>query len=338
MPLEAVAVGDLLRVRPGEKVPIDGVVTEGASAVEEALVTGEPLPAEKGPGDPVVGGTLNAHGTLVVRAEHVGEETLVARIVAMVSDAQRSRAPIQRVADATAEVFVPAVVAVAVIAFGVWAILGPEPRFAHALLAAVAVLIIACPCALGLATPMSIMVAAGRGAQAGVLFRDAEAIEGLQAVDTLLVDKTGTLTEGRPRLERVEAASGFDEEEVLRLAASLERGSEHPLAAALVAGAEFRGLALASPEDFEAAADAASSAGSRAGVSSSGASACSRNTASREESSRAEPSDCAPRAGPWCCSPSTGGRRVSWRSPTPSSRRRAMPSSRSTARACASSC
>jgi Cu+-exporting ATPase len=253
VPLEAIVVGDLLRVRPGEKVPIDGVVTEGASAVEEALVTGEPLPAEKGPGDAVVGGTLNGRGTLVVRAEHVGDETLVARIVAMVAEAQRSRAPIQRVADAAAEVFVPTVVVVALLAFGAWAVLGPEPRLAHALLASVAVLIIACPCALGLATPMSIMVAAGRGAKAGVLFRDAETLEGLQAVDTLLVDKTGTLTEGRPRLERVEPAAGFGEDEVLRLAASLERGSEHPLAAALVTGAEDRGLELTSPEGFEAA-------------------------------------------------------------------------------------
>jgi Cu+-exporting ATPase len=252
VPLEAVVVGDLLRVRPGEKIPVDAVVTEGASAVEEALVTGEPMPAEKGPGDAVVGGTLNGRGTLVVRAEHVGDETLVARIVAMVADAQRSRAPIQRVADAAAQVFVPAVVLVALLAFAAWATLGPEPRLAHALLASVAVLIIACPCALGLATPMSIMVAAGRGATAGVLFSDAEALEGLQAVDTLLVDKTGTLTEGRPHLERVESASGFEEDEVLRLAASLERGSEHPLAAAVVAGAESRGLELASPEAFEA--------------------------------------------------------------------------------------
>jgi Cu+-exporting ATPase len=199
-----------------------------------------------------VGGTLNGLGTLVVRAEHVGDETLVARIVAMVADAQRSRAPIQRVADAAAEVFVPAVVVIALLAFGAWATLGPEPRLAHALLASVAVLIIACPCALGLATPMSIMVAAGRGATAGVLFSDAEALEGLQAVDTLLVDKTGTLTEGRPRLERVVPAAGFDEKEVLRLAASLERGSEHPLAAAIVGGAQSQSLELASPEAFEA--------------------------------------------------------------------------------------
>jgi Cu+-exporting ATPase len=210
------------------------------------------MPSEKGPGDAVVGGTLNGRGTLVVRAEHVGDETLVARIVAMVAEAQRSRAPIQRVADAAAQFFVPAVVLVAMLAFGAWATLGPEPRLAHALLVSVAVLIIACPCALGLATPMSIMVAAGRGATAGVLFSDAEALEGLQAVDTLLVDKTGTLTEGRPRLERVEPVSGFGEDEVLHLAASLERGSEHPLAAALVAGAESRGLELSNPEAFEA--------------------------------------------------------------------------------------
>jgi Cu+-exporting ATPase len=251
VPLEAVRPGDRLRVRPGEKVPVDGVVLEGASAVDEALVTGEPIPVEKRPGDRLVGGTLNGRGALVLRAERVGADTLVARIVALVAEAQRSRAPIQRLADAVSAVFVPAVLGVAVLAFAGWAWLGPEPRLAHALLAAVSVLIIACPCTLGLATPMSIAVATGRGARAGVLFRDAEAIERLRRVDTLLVDKTGTLTEGRPRLARVEAAPGFEADEVLRLAASLERASEHPLAAALLAGAEERALRLAAVERFE---------------------------------------------------------------------------------------
>jgi P-type Cu+ transporter len=248
--LEEVAAGDLVRVRPGEKVPVDGVVMEGHSAVDESMVTGEPIPVEKQVGDRVVGATVNGAGSLVVRAERVGSETLLAQIVRMVAEAQRSRAPIQRLADVVASWFVPAVVASAAVAFAVWASLGPEPRMAHALVNAVAVLIIACPCALGLATPMSIMVASGRGATAGVLFRNAEAIELLRDVDTLVVDKTGTLTEGRPRLASLRALAGLGEDEVLRLAASLERGSEHPLAAAIVAGAESRGLKLASAQDF----------------------------------------------------------------------------------------
>jgi Cu+-exporting ATPase len=251
VPLDAVVPGDLLRIRPGEKIPVDGVVLEGRSAVDESMLTGEPIPVEKGPGDRAVGATVNQTGGLVIRAERVGAETLLAQIVRMVAEAQRSRAPIQGLADQVSAWFVPAVIAVALAAFAAWAVLGPEPRLTHALVNAVAVLIIACPCALGLATPMSIMVAMGRGAQAGVLFRNAEAIERLRAVDTLVVDKTGTLTEGRPQLAAAEALPGFAEDELLRLAASLERGSEHPLAAAIVAGAEARGLALAAPERFE---------------------------------------------------------------------------------------
>jgi Cu+-exporting ATPase len=250
VPLEAVGAGDRLRIRPGEKIPVDGVVLEGRSAVDESMLTGEPLPVEKNAGDRVVGATVNQTGSLVIRAEKVGAETLLAQIVRMVAEAQRSRAPIQRLADQVAAWFVPAVVAAALLSFAVWALVGPEPRLAHALVNAVAVLIIACPCALGLATPMSIMVATGRGAAAGVLFKNAEAIEKLRQVDTLVVDKTGTLTEGRPQLVAVEALAGSSEDELLRLAASLERGSEHPLAAAIVAGAESRGLALAAPERF----------------------------------------------------------------------------------------
>jgi Cu+-exporting ATPase len=249
--LEALQPGDRLRVRPGEKVPVDGVVLEGRSAVDESMLSGEPIPVEKGPGDRLVGGTLNQTGSLVMRAERVGSETLLARIVALVSEAQRSRAPIQRLADVVAGWFVPAVVAAAVATCAVWGLFGPEPRMAHALVNAVAVLIIACPCALGLATPMSVMVATGRGAGVGVLFRDAEAIEVLRQVDTLVVDKTGTLTEGRPRLAAVEPAPGFDEATLLRLAASLERGSEHALAAAIVGEAQERGLQLLAVEGFE---------------------------------------------------------------------------------------
>ncbi len=251
VPLDAVGVGDRLRVRPGEKVPVDGCVVDGTSFVDESMVTGEPVPVEKQPGDRVVGATLNGSGSFVMRAEKVGVDTLLARIVAMVGDAQRSRAPIQRVADAVAAWFVPIVMLVAAATFGAWASFGPEPRLAHALVNAVAVLIIACPCALGLATPMSIMVATGRGASQGVLFRNAEAIEVLRDVDTLVVDKTGTLTEGRPDLASVVAAPGFEETGLLHLAASLERGSEHPLAAAVARGAASRGIALVEPEGFE---------------------------------------------------------------------------------------
>ena len=251
VPLDLVRVGDRLRVRPGEKVPTDGVVLEGASHVDESMLTGEPLPVAKSSGDRVTGATLNGEGALVMRAERVGAETLLAQIVRTVAEAQRSRAPIQRIADRVSAVFVPAVLAVAALTFAVWASVGPDPRMAHALLNAVAVLIIACPCALGLATPLSIMVATGKGAQAGVLFRDAEAIEVLRQVDTLVVDKTGTLTEGRPQLVGVEPAPGFDESSLLALAAALERSSEHPLAAAIVRGAESRGVPQLPAESFE---------------------------------------------------------------------------------------
>ncbi|HEX9564496.1 MAG TPA: copper-translocating P-type ATPase [Gemmatimonadaceae bacterium] len=250
VPLEQVRIGDRLRVRPGEKVPVDGVVLEGASSVDEAMVSGEPIPVEKHAGDRVVGATVNGTGALVMRAERVGADTLLARIVAMVAEAQRSRAPIQKLADVVSGWFVPAVIVIAIITFVVWSRVGPEPRMAHALINAVAVIIIACPCALGLATPLSIMVATGKGASMGVLFRNAEAIEVLRKVDTLLVDKTGTLTEGKPKLVTVQAAAGFTEEDVLRLAATLERGSEHPLAAAIVTGAEARGASLTSASDF----------------------------------------------------------------------------------------
>ena len=242
IPLDAVRPGDRLRVRPGERVPTDGVVVEGTSAVDESMVTGESIPVEKAPGARVTGGTVNLTGSFILRAERVGSDTLLAQIVRMVSEAQRSRAPIDRLADVVAAWFVPSVIVVALLAFGAWMWLGPEPKFSHALLSAVSVLIIACPCALGLATPMSIMVGVGRGAQNGVLFKNAEALEVLERVDTLVVDKTGTLTEGRPRLLSVVTSGGMTEAEVLTLAASLERASEHPLAAAILAGARERGL------------------------------------------------------------------------------------------------
>jgi len=250
LPLERVQPGDVLRVRPGEKVPVDGVVLEGASALDESLVTGESIPVEKAPGDRLIGATVNGTGGLLMRAERVGADTLLAQIVRMVSEAQRSRAPIQRLADVVAAWFVPTVVAVAVLTFVIWALAGPEPRLGHAVVNAVSVLIIACPCALGLATPMSIMVGTGRGATSGVLIKHAEALEVMEKVDTLVVDKTGTLTEGRLRLMTVTAAPGFDEDEILRLGAALERASEHPLAAAIVAGAEARGLVLPEVKAF----------------------------------------------------------------------------------------
>jgi len=247
VPLEFVRPGDILRVRPGEKVPVDGAVTEGESAVDESMITGEAMPVEKRPGDPVIAGTVNGPGSFLMQARHVGSETVLAQIVRMVGEAQRSRAPIQRVADAVAAWFVPAVVIAAAVAFVLWLLYGPEPRFAYALVAAVSVLIIACPCALGLATPMSIMVGTGRGARAGVLIRNAEALEILHKVNTLVVDKTGTLTEGKPKLVTIDGSA-----ETLRLAASLEQASEHPLASAIVAAARERGLTLAKPEQFRA--------------------------------------------------------------------------------------
>ena len=251
VPLEDVHVGNKLRVRPGEKIPVDGVVLEGASAVDESMISGEAIPIEKQPGARLTGATLNGTGSLVMRAERVGSETLLAQIVRMVSEAQRSRAPIQKFADVVAGYFVPIVVAVAALTFAVWALAGPQPRLAHALVNSVAVMIIACPCALGLATPMSIMVAMGKGATNGILFKNAEAIEVLRKVDTLVVDKTGTLTEGKPKLVSVKSAADYDDTALLRLAASLERGSEHPLASAILHGAEARGVAPVAVEGFE---------------------------------------------------------------------------------------
>ena len=251
VPLEHVIVGDLLRVRPGEKVPVDGVVVEGRSAVDESMISGEPVPVEKVLGDKVTGATVNGTGSLLMRAERVGRDTMLSQIVRMVADAQRSRAPIQALADKVSGWFVPAVVLISLAAFLVWSLVGPEPRLAHALVNAIAVLIIACPCALGLATPMSIMVGTGRGATSGVLVKNAEALELMEKIDTLVVDKTGTLTLGKPKLISVVPAQGFDEADTLRLAAAIEKGSEHPLAAAIVEGAQERGLDLPASSDFE---------------------------------------------------------------------------------------
>jgi Cu+-exporting ATPase len=250
VPLDVVKPGERLRVRPGEKVPVDGTVAEGQSAVDESMVTGEPIPIEKHAGDRVIGGTVNGTGAFVMRAERVGSETLLAQIVQMVAEAQRSRAPIQKLADVVSSYFVPTVVLAAIVTFVAWAWIGPEPWLAHALVNAVAVLIIACPCALGLATPMSIMVAAGKGATSGVLFKDAEAIEVMRSVNTLVVDKTGTLTEGKPKVVSVEQAEGINPKDLLRWAASLERGSEHPLAAAIVRGAQEQGIELTEAKGF----------------------------------------------------------------------------------------
>ena len=254
VPLDQVKRGDKLRVRPGERIPVDGAILEGASAIDESMVTGEPMPVEKGAGDKVTGGTLNTSGSFIMEAERVGSETMLAQIVKLVSEAQRSRAPLQRLADRVAAYFVPAVIAVAILSFAGWILFGPEPRFAHSLVAAVSVLIIACPCALGLATPMSIMVAVGRGAHAGVLVRNAEALETLAKVDTLVVDKTGTLTEGKPRVAAVSVfeGGGFSKEGLLWLAASVERASEHPLARAIVDAAKDKGVELAEVSEFRA--------------------------------------------------------------------------------------
>jgi Cu+-exporting ATPase len=252
--LQDVKIGDLLRVRPGEKVPVDGILTEGTSAVDESMISGEPIPIEKNSGDRVVAGTINSAGTFVLRTERVGRDTLLAQIVQMVGQAQRSRAPIQRLADRVSSWFVPSVIAAAIITFVIWMVIGPEPRFAYALLNAVAVLIIACPCALGLATPMSVMVGVGRGAVEGVLIKNAEALEVMERVNTLVVDKTGTLTEGKPKVVAIVPAgviNHINEVELLRLAASVERGSEHPLAAAIVSAAEQRGLRLSPVSKFK---------------------------------------------------------------------------------------
>lgn len=249
--LDLIAIGDRLRVRPGEKVPVDGELVEGRVSIDESMVTGESMPITKETGDKVIGGAINKTGSFVMRAEKIGADTLLSQIVQMVAQAQRSRAPIQRMADLVSGWFVPTVIAMAIIAFAAWAIVGPEPRFIFGLVAAVSVLIIACPCALGLATPISIMVGVGRGAQAGVLIKNAEALERLETIDTLVVDKTGTLTEGRPAVIAIQPAAGFEENEILRLAASLERGSEHPLADAIVRAAADRGLALSSPGEFD---------------------------------------------------------------------------------------
>ena len=252
IPLEDIQVGDRLRVRPGEKVPVDGEVIEGRSSVDESMITGEPVPVEKTRGDPATGATINGTGSLVIEAQRVGADTMLSQIVQMVAKAQRSRAPIQKYADKVAGWFVPAVIGGAVIAFVCWAILGPDPALSYALIAAVSVLIIACPCALGLATPMSIMTATGRGAQSGVLIKNAEALERFETIDTLIVDKTGTLTEGKPRLVAVMPEEGRTEDELLRVAATLERGSEHPLAEAIVSGAQDRDLPLSDTVEFEA--------------------------------------------------------------------------------------
>jgi len=251
IPLSHVHVGDALRIRPGEKVPVDGVVIEGSSAVDESMLTGEPMPVTKRPGDRLIGATINTSGALVMRSERIGAQTVLAQIVQMVAQAQRSRAPMQRMADHVAGYFVVVVIGIALSTLVAWGLWGPEPRWVYGLVNAVAVLIIACPCALGLATPMSIMVATGKAATRGVLFRDAAAIENFRNVDTLIVDKTGTLTEGKPSFNRAFASDGFTEDEVLRLAASLDQGSEHPLAEAIVRAARERGLVLETPETFE---------------------------------------------------------------------------------------
>jgi len=251
VPLESIVIGDKVRVRPGEKVAVDGVVLEGRSAVDESMVTGESMPVTKEAGAKVIGGTINRSGTLVIRAEKIGHDSMLSRIVQMVAEAQRSRAPIQRMADRVASWFVPAVIAVALIAFAGWMVFGPEPRFAFALVAAVTVLIIACPCALGLATPMSIMVGVGRGAQAGVLVKNAETLEIMERIDTLVIDKTGTLTEGKPKVTAIVAADGIKEDDLLRFAAGVERASEHPLAVAIVSAAEARGIAIPQVASFD---------------------------------------------------------------------------------------
>jgi Cu+-exporting ATPase len=338
VPLERVAVSDRLRVRPGERVPVDGVVEEGESAVDESMLTGESMPVEKGPGSKVASATVNGTGSFVMRAERVGSDTLLAQIVRMVAEAQRSRAPIQKLADVVSSWFVPAVVAVATLTAVVWGLYGPEPRLAHALVNAVAVLIIACPCALGLATPMSVMVGVGRGASAGVLVKHAEALETLARVDTLVVDKTGTLTEGRPRLVAVTGLDGGDDAEGLRLAASLERGSEHPLAAAIVKAAEDRGLALSPVEGFASQTGRACGGRWRAGWWASATRPSSRNGDWTSPRSPAGPRPSGGRGGPSPSSPWTGSPGPSSPPPTPSRTGRARRSATFGPRASTSSC
>ena len=315
--IDTLKAGDRLRVRPGEKVPVDGVILEGRSALDESLVTGESLPVTKEQGARVIAGTLNQSGSFVMRADKVGRDTLLAQIVQMVADAQRSRAPIQRLADQVAGWFVPAVIVAAIAAFAAWAIFGPEPKLAFGLVAAVSVLIIACPCALGLATPMSIMVGVGRGAHAGVLIKNAEALERMEKVDTLVVDKTGTLTEGKPKVTAIVPAPGFGEDEILRLAASVERASEHPLADAIVRAAKERGLALGAVEISirrPARARPARWTGnpSRSAI----PDICPRSESKPLRWIR-RPSACAPTARPWFTSPSTASSPDCLRSPIP---------------------
>ncbi len=294
VPLDEVKVGDTLQVRPGEKIPVDGLVLEGSTNVDESMVTGEPVAVQKAQGDRLIGATVNTTGSVLMRAERVGADTLLSQIVNMVAQAQRSRAPIQKLADTVSAWFVPLVIAAALATFVVWLLVGPEPRLVYAIVNAVAVLIIACPCALGLATPMSVMVAAGKGASAGVLFRNAEAIEVLRKVDTLVVDKTGTLTIGKPELMSVVAVHDFDESELLRLAASVERASEHPLAAAIVAGAEKRGITIPKAEHFESVTGKGVYGAAEGAASRSAIARCSRNCRSTQTSSWPSRRSCAP--------------------------------------------
>ena len=338
VPLAEVQVGDRLRIRPGEKIPVDGVVTEGTSSIDESMITGEPIPVEKTAGARVIGATVNGTGSLIMEAQRVGSDTLLAQIVGMVSEASRSRAPIQRLADVVSSYFVPAVVVIAAATFVVWYVFGPAPALAFALLNTIGVLIIACPCALGLATPMSIVVATGKGATFGVLFKNAEAIETLRRVDTLVVDKTGTLTEGHPRLQDVLPLDSRSDAEVLQLAASLERGSEHPLAAAIVQGAQERGARLSPVGDFEAV----PGKGVRGRIGEHrvalGNDALMGTLGLDVAPVSAQPSACAPKARPPCSSPSTGRSRVSSRSPIRSNRQPPRRFRRCTMRASVLSC